>query len=312
MSRKKTPCIHCKGTVRFDRHDGYCSRECKNASKGFGGMNPKYRALDKLNHTIAEKISGTLAWRPYQTHVPVKIGDRNVGVFSDVHVPLHDGKWLELGIKTCQAMDVTHIILNGDFFNFHRLGKHVGSYQNRSESYTADDDLDAGEAVLKILTSLFKVTLLMGNHDMRAVYKMGGEVSVNRLFKMVGDFGDRLQITPLSFVEVGDDCIVGHPRKYSRIRGSLVQRISSRWNKHIVTGHEHHTAQVVSQNGLWTCTAVGCMKDLTLSPYVRWELDDMPEPMNGFAVIRKTSSGTKITNFNKFTDFGMIFPDWEK
>lgn len=243
------------------------------------------------------RVSATTAWRPTPieptTHI---ISGSPIAVFSDIHAPLHSQKWVELGINTALEYGCKRLIVNGDFIDANQISRHNGSYYRRKAEL--NDDLEAGAALTKLFADEFEhVDFLMGNHcGERLVKHFGGEVAVQRLWKLFGDHAN-VKVTSRSFVRVNDKVLVGHPRSYSRIRGNIAQKIAMRHQMHVLLGHLHHSAMSVTPDGKWQACELGCMAQLDEFDYTQNEINDMPEPMNGFAIV----SGDRIRCFDRFS-----------
>lgn len=284
-------CLVCGGQVKSDRHKQVqgttlCSRKCEII------LESKY---DERNKKLTAKVEATTAWKSLPLDTPLKINASKVGILTDIHAPIHSAHWLKLAIETFHNYGVRHVHINGDLTDFNTISRHKGEYYARNNS--VGHDLDATESVLNLIASEFDhVTLCMGNHDQRLLRLFGGEVSVQRIFKIIGSFPN-LQITSRSFVVINDDILCIHPRQYSRIRGSLAQKLALRWQKHIITGHQHHSSKTISPCGKFQCVDIGCLADIEAQDYVRNEITDHVEPMQGFGIV----SGLNIMNFDKFT-----------
>lgn len=284
-------CSVCHERIRFDRHDEYCSKPCQASIRGWSDS----IALKKAEQLVA--LEGSTAWRPSPMDPIFEINSHKpVMIFSDIHAPIHCVKWLAQGLKMADRMESDILIVNGDFIDANQISRHIGGYYRRRSEL--NDDFQAGEALLDIFAKRFKeVYFLNGNHcGERLVKVFRGEVAMQRLWKMFGSH-DNVKVSARSYVVVNRDVIVGHPRQYSRIRGSTSQNIAQANQKHIVLGHGHHSASSISRDGRWQARDVGCMADLTQQDYVRYEISDFPEPLNGFGAV----IGTNIQLFDKFT-----------
>jgi hypothetical protein len=217
-------------------------------------------------------------------------------VFSDIHAPLHSEAWIHRGIQTALSVGAKHLIVNGDFIDANTISRHLGGYYRRKGEL--QDDLDAGEALIELFTNVFEtVTFLSGNHCVQRLTKVfNGELHAERIWKIFS-YNEQVKITPRSFVQVNSKVIVGHPRSYSKTRGGLAQKIAQRWQRHVILGHLHHSASTCTLDGNWQAVEVGCMADLPEFEYTTFEINDMPQPMNGFAIV----FGDCIVNFDRFT-----------
>jgi predicted phosphodiesterase len=285
-----TFCSKCGGKVPFERHSNrkYCSRACEKFCEGY-----ETRGEQGLV-TLANKVAATTAWKPADLDSPLHIVAQKIGVISDVHCPLHSEKWLYKAIETFLHFDIKHVLINGDLLDATQISRHNGEYKRRG---TLEDDLMAAEAVLKLLSEHFDYLYLdFSNHDQRLIRQFGGELSFQRACKLFGEH-EKLKITSRSYCLVNDHVEVVHPRQYSKARTKLPQDLALRWQKSVLTGHQHHSGMSVSPCGKFQACDIGTLADVELQDYVRNERTTHSEPVNGFAII----FGNKIQCFDRFT-----------
>jgi predicted phosphodiesterase len=250
-----------------------------------------------------EEVKATTAWAPTDLEPIMHIRAPRIGVLSDVHCPMHSEHWLLLAVKTFIHYKVEDIVINGDFIDANQISKHAGSYKRRG---TLEDDLDAAEAVLKLLSKYFKrIYINAGNHDMRLVHKMGGELSFRRMMKMIYD-NEQIKVTARSYIYANDNVALIHPRQYSKIRGKTPSDLAYKIRKHVVTGHEHHSASSVSLCGGYQGCDVGTLVNIESQDYIKNEITTHAEPLNGFAIV----FGEKIQLFDKFTNWEILGIDF--
>lgn len=272
-------CIVCDSELPRDRkHSNYCSKKCQASIEGYDeGYDKKLRA----------QLEGTTAWRPLPIEPALNIySSKPVMVFSDIHAPIHSPEWIHRGIKTAKKLKSDTLIINGDFIDANTISRHLGGYYRRKNEL--EDDLAAGEALMKIFAKNFKhVYFLSGNHCLqRLMHLFKGEVQAKRLWNLF-TIEPNVKLTPRSWVIVNDKTIVGHPRSYSRIRGSLTQKIALVKQMNVMTGHHHHSALTATSDARYQAAEIGCMADLESFEYVKNELNDFPEPMNGYGIVFK-------------------------
>lgn len=278
-------CKVCKGPVpRYNRPTSeYCSKKCQATVEGYCELWEK-------------KLAGTTAWRPMALDGIMHIkASTPVTIFSDVHCPMQSPEWVAQGLRCAEKLGSRHLILNGDFLDMNQISRHAGSYYRRKSEL--EDDFKAAEGLIDIFCERFDhVYFLVGNHSARIMQRMGGELTMQRMAKMMGSH-QNFHVTSRSFVKVNKDVLVIHPRQYSRTRSHMAQKIAQRWRKHVLLGHLHHSATAMSPDAQWQAVEVGCMADVELFDYVRNEVNDMPDPVQGFAMI----FGEKIVAFDKFS-----------
>lgn len=289
-------CRVCKGPLRSGRKPPYCSKKCEARVEGYSEAHA--RSLER----IAQRVSASLGFRP-DPPSPIErvVSGYPIMVFSDIHAKLHSERWIMQGLSVAEKFQSKVLIVNGDFIDANEISKHAGSYFKRGSSL--EDDFKAGELLLDVFSKYFEqVIFLNGNHcGQRLIKALGGEVAMQRLWKMFGEHAN-VKVTPRSYVYVNDDVIVGHPRQYSKIRGNTAQKIAQMKQKHILLGHSHHSAMAITPDGKWQACEVGCMAELEQFDYVNFEINDMAEPVNGFAVV----TGNQIQCFDKFTKWELF------
>lgn len=293
----KHTCSVCGQILREGRVPPFCSKTCQASVEGYSR-----RHIEKLEKLKVE-VDGTTAWRPLPLD-PIHhiISTKPVLILSDIHAPIHSKEWLTHAIMCGKIWDSDYCILNGDVMDLNQISRHMGSYYRRKAEL--DDDFSACEAIMKILSKEFKyVVWLSGNHCIERLIKLfRGEVAAQRLLKVIGDY-ENLKITSRSFIDINDDVRICHPRQYSRIRGSLAQRLAQRWQKSVATGHQHHSSMTYSLDGRWQAVDIPCLAHVELQDYVRNELNDFPEPILGFAGVFKN----KIQVFDRST----VWEQWK-
>lgn len=284
-------CTVCENKVpHIRKHSEFCSKKCEAKAHGY---------RERWEQILKQKLEGSTAWRPLPLEPITEIhSSKPIAIFSDVHAPIHSVKWLELGIKASKKFGAETLIVNGDFIDANTISRHLGGYYRRKNEL--EDDLAAGEALMNIFADNFKkVYFLSGNHCLQRLMKMfNGEVAAKRLWNLF-TIRDNVKLTPRSFVYVNNDVIVGHPRNYSGIRGNFTQKLAQLKQKHVATGHHHHSARTATSDGKWQACEIPCMADLEEMEYVRNEINTFPDPMNGFGMI----FGTRIEVFDKFTNW---------
>lgn len=286
-----------------NRHNDYCSKKCEvSGDKAYEAYLDK---KSKKMQEIKDEVLGTTAWKP-QPIEPITeiISSAPIMVFSDIHAPMHSAEWITLGIEHAIKIGAKTLIVNGDFIDANTISRHIGGYYRRKSEL--DDDLTAGEALTKIFSEVFeKVIFLSGNHCLERLVKVfRGEVKAQRIWQLFGSHPN-IKLSARSFVIVNKDVVVGHPRQYSKTRGMTPLKIAASWQKHVILGHSHHSASTITQDGKWRAVDIPCMADLSQFEYTTFEINDMPKPVNGYAII----NGTKITLIDHLTDMDMIKVD---
>lgn len=290
-------CPICNSKLRHDRKLPYCSKKCEASVEGY------CQEWIREKERIRAAVDGTTAWRPNQLEPIQEINTHNMLVLSDVHCPIHSKEWLYQAIRVAKIMtersnvQECDVLINGDFIDSTPISSHRGQFWNRRN--VLEDDLQAAEAVINLLCKNFRtVYLVTGNHDQRLIKAFGGEVSINRLYKMIGSH-DNFKTTGRYFCKVNGHWTFVHPRQYSKIRGKLAQDLSLRHQTNIATGHQHHSSRTISPCGKFQCVDIGALVDLEMQDYCTYDLSSYVAPLNGFAFLQ----GIHLSLFDKFTNW---------
>lgn len=288
----------CGGKVPSGRHKfggAYCGEMCEKKVEGYSPSHTNF--LEK----VSAEVNASTAWTPIALEPVVNLKCESALVMSDLHCPLHDPIWTQRAIDAGVHFGCKDVILNGDVMDLNAISKHAGSYWRRGQEL--EDDMRAAEVIIAHLCQKFeRIWWISGNHDTdRLVRAFKGEIQAQRLLQMVGKQAN-LKITVRSYMDVNETIRVCHPRQYSKIRGKMTQDLSQRWQKTIVAGHLHHSASTQSPCGRFQAIEVPGLQKTDIQDYIRNELNTMPEPCNGFAVI----VGELVQVFDKFTPWKLF------
>ena len=97
---------------------------------------------------------------------PYNIKGKEILVLSDIHIPFHDKKALNIALQYAKECDT--ILLNGDIIDFHGLSRFI---KNPEKSFINREILIAKE-FLELLRANFKGEILykIGNHEDRLTF----------------------------------------------------------------------------------------------------------------------------------------------
>jgi hypothetical protein len=204
--------------------------------------------------------------------------------------------WTERAFEVAEKFGAKNIIINGDLIDALQISPHMGKEFRRKA--TLEDDMDAAEKFMELCCEQFDaVYYTLGNHTARLIHRFQGELSIQRLLKMIYD-SPKILPTQKTWMKVNANTRVLHPRAYSQIRGKMTADLCQLYQQHIVTGHHHHSATSASKDGKWQAIEVGCLADIEKFGYVQDHMGNYPQMMNGFALIMPDET---FLNFNKFT-----------
>jgi hypothetical protein len=291
----KKLCSVCRGTVPRGRHKHggkYCSQICEASELGYS------KSRDRKHERKALIAAGTAYAPPLPDAAKHLVSGYPILVVGDVHCPMQCPKWTELALTTAEHFGCRTVIINGDLIDANQISRHMGQeYRRRA---TLEDDMDAAEKFMELLCKEFDaVYYTLGNHTARLLHRFQGELSIQRLLKMIYD-SPKIITTQKTWMKVNENIRVLHPRSYSQIRGKLTADLCQLYQQHIVTSHHHHSATTYSKDAKWQAMEIGCLADIEKFSYVQDQMGNYPQMMNGFGIIFPDDT---MLNFNKFTNW---------
>lgn len=188
--------------------------------------------------------------------------DNSIMIINDIHVPFERDDILE--IISEKANEITTLIIGGDFMDC----KAVSSFPNINRGEITDELIYAYGFIKKIrliLNNNQKIIIMNGNHEDRwkmtiaKMHEKGLQKFINpNLISMIVDGfslyldGKRVNykaIEGITYIPhwyvVVDDLIVCHPKDFSRVKGKMLENVTSYFiNQEIdfstvVFGHTH-------------------------------------------------------------------------
>jgi predicted phosphodiesterase len=201
------------------------------------------------------------------------VGDHNVLVLSDIHIPYHVKDVIEIAVKTGKKHKVDIILLNGDIFDFFSISHWVKNPTKRDFK----EEVDTGKQFLAWLRYKFpnaRIIFKNGNHE--EWYERYMAIKAPELFSINNfelsnffDF-DKYRIEwvkdkrPIKLNEVF--VIHGHEYKAPMVNPVNPARgLYLRAKKNAIEGHYHqsssHSEKDIEDN-VTTCWSLGCLSDL--------------------------------------------------
>lgn len=216
--------------------------------------------------------------------LPYELKARGNGiVISDVHIPYHDKRALEIALEYADKINHNAFcIINGDFVDCYQLSKFVKDPRERSFA----EEIEDTQTILRCLKQQFKTVIYkLGNHERRysnylrvkAPELLGIEdMEWERIFKLeeIGiEFVDHVQVIhagPLTILH-------GHEHGSSVFspvnpaRGMFLRSHACTLSAHLHRTSQHNEPDIRRQ--LTTCWSTGCLCDLRpeYAPLNKWD-----------------------------------------
>lgn len=217
-------------------------------------------------------------------------------IVSDVHVPYHDKRAIEIAIETGLKSGCTELIIDGDFYDFMKISRFDTDPQTRDP----DGELEVGQPILESLASAFKggKYFKVGNHDARLEAYLSSHASA-----VVGIKHFRLdkvlELEALGYTYVANKqwmmlgqlaVLHGHELPRGLAQPVNVGRgVYNQLGDGGLVGHWHRTSRHVETSGLkrrmTVAHSIGCLCDVRPSycPLTKWN--------HGMAIVEINKAG---------------------
>lgn len=228
--------------------------------------------------------------------------DSNNGcvIYPDLHIPFHDTELLRLALQFQAEWDIEVAIIAGDFLDEETFSSFIPD-----PGSVFHEELEIGSSVLRAISDVSRrVYMFKGNHEARLERLTKRELGMPELARLL-NAPSNVVVSPYHYCYYNSDIIVGHPDEYSRVRGSVPQKLAGIYHKHILAGHSHHWSISEDAGGQFVVVDMPCMADPTRLAYKMKVLSTAPSFSQGFTIIKRGKDGNDyINNFHKrWTDF---------
>jgi len=226
----------------------------------------------------------------------------NAVVTGDYHLPYLDYDFGEKMLDTSAKLlkSPRRLIIAGDLFNMAALSFYMAANPYRPSFRT---ELDAAANFLEDALSVFdSIEALLGNHELRFVYRMLGQMGHEELEKIVGV--DRVRFHEYSHCLVDTDTgiwRVTHQRNYSINSQTVGKKLAHKFRQHIITHHQHKVSKGFDDSGQSVIIDNGCMADPVYLDYVNQTDNTAPVMTQSFVVLRN-GTGLLFANNDAFSD----------
>lgn len=198
----------------------------------------------------------------------------NAMITGDWHVPIYDPGLVNKMIDKARELELTTLIIGGDFFNFDSLSQ----YDPKQDDAGLDREWNEGIAVMRVLLETFdRIIYIWGNHDARMHKSLGFKVrfadAMRMMFGPLGDEAlDRIEFSNL------DHCILVsgerqyylcHPANYTSIPLSSARKIANKVNMNVFVFHSHHCAIGFAEDGEKIVVEGGGLFDKDKTAYLK-------------------------------------------
>ena len=271
------------------------------------GMRPT--TLDRRLREWAKVNDADKLRRPGQKQIrwdkpPIFSGDATIA--GDFHLPYLDYDFAETMLETSGILlqRPRRLIIAGDLFNLDAFSSYLATNPNTTSFRT---ELNAAAKFLEDALEVFsRIEVLLGNHELRFIYRLLGQVGHDELGKLVGVEG-------VNFHEFSH-CVLGtatgewritHQRNYSINSQTVGKKLAHKFRQHIITHHQHKVSKGFDDSGRSVIIDNGCMADPGYFDYVNQTDNTAPVMTQSFVIVR-SGVGNLFVNNEAFTDYEFL------
>lgn len=211
-------------------------------------------------------------------------GDRMV--VGDVHVPATNYAF------ACRVSEVAEaelksprkLVIAGDFWNFDAWSRFPAVIDPPAwkQERTA-----ARSLIARWRETFDEIDIISGNHDWRRIIANEAAEGAEDLVDLLRSDGVRWSIFKWCWLTSGGRrWRVTHPRNYSIVNLSVVERLSQKYDCDVLGFHEHHLGISFDRYGRHLIVNGGCLVDSEKLAYVQLDDNASGAMVNGFVMIK--------------------------
>lgn len=209
-------------------------------------------------------------------------------VIQDLHSFTMSKPLLDMAIDRGLFHGVDGAVIGGDIFNLDRFSKYPSIISPVSLNRELDACMYANDL---LVTELMKVKIILGNHDMRLLYKLEGDLDAQRIVGLIAspEIQPHIGISTRNYCMVksgGEDWMVSHEFKYSKNRTAVSRALATMHRCHVIHGHQHLVGKTMTDDGRYWAIDNGCMCRQDRTAYASMLVSSMPRFQQGFTIIK--------------------------
>jgi hypothetical protein len=222
---------------------------------------------------IAAATAGVFYFHQPNLDVPLDVGAVRFMLAGDQHVPLTSFEMVHKMVELSLENDVTDLIINGDLSN----ADAQSIYEPKQRDHTARQEVSILRKYFWELLNVYKnIHLIEGNHDHRWVRAWGHKVDfIGAMYVLLGDDlwdTGRINVSNLDHMFAGPEdnkWYICHPKAYSRQPLVGTRRMAYKVGMNVASGHSHHFAIGMADNGKHVCVESGGTFDRDKAAYLQ-------------------------------------------
>lgn len=204
-------------------------------------------------------------------------------ITSDWHIPYYDADACNKMVAIAERMDVSKIIIAGDFFNQDAFSHYVNNnvVDFGTEAATATEVLD------KLCTAFDEIYITTGNHDIRILKLLTYRLQSREFWKMIStEIGRQIKVSDYPYLRLNDKWHITHPQNFSVQPTSVARKMNHKYQMSVGVAHGHQMGVTYSPSGGDVLFDTGGMFDQDKIEYSRMCDTTHSEWQTGFSIIK--------------------------
>jgi hypothetical protein len=227
----------------------------------------------------------------------MNVPDGNYMLTCDYHAPFFSELWVNRLLGIARKFHIKKNIIIGDFFDFDFATPWLPGADQRKFK----EEMSHVQPLINAMTYFDKNYLVVGNHERRIGLLTAGRIRAEHMFGAIGGriWNDKMEVTALDKLEIGDKWLAVHPKSYSMISTTIPRRLAEKYGRHIISTHGHFCGMAFDKSGKLLCVDLGGLFDATKVAYINEVTTIHPFWNNGFGMLRNG----KFWLFSDMTDW---------
>lgn len=199
-------------------------------------------------------------------------------VIGDVHVDAVNWDYTSLVFKQAKDIKTPRLIIAGDLFSFHRLGRYPIVFKVPS---TRDEIQAAKKYIAQAMRQFEEVYWFVGNHDERFIAAMDGTLEIEDMADLICANGNRSRLftSPYNYCHVdnaGMPWHITHTYEYNPNPLVVAKKYAAFNEMNVIHQHKHIANIGVTDNHKYIVIDNGCMCEQGDTGYAHLRDGTMP------------------------------------
>lgn len=238
------------------------------------------------------RLRAPLVFPPLSAHARVdeypRFTEDTTIIAGDVHATTHDKRLFERMVKFGKRENVRNLYLVGDVWN----GEADSDFDPHGDEARRALEFEVVADLLHYALSVFDhIYMTPGNHlRKRFLRTVKADMTMEQVVRLVTHESDDQRVTLfrhdiLEIVSGGERWTCTHQYQYSRNKLIVAAQLAQKYQTHIITFHQHHTASGRDAYNRYTVIDCGGLHDHTRMEYIHLVPSTRPVPNAGFVYL---------------------------